>query len=115
MRQRPSGFGTRFPLSLVCLDGKDGKLRAEQFAIVAVEAVIGFDHGRMISFCIKRLGNFEDLPWTIRDTIPAALASFLYYVHRAPFDFDFMGIKGNPPVFHKTFLEMRFHFAFINA
>jgi hypothetical protein len=88
------------------LTRKYGKLRAKKLTIVAVQAIVFFDHRRMISFCIKGFGKFKDFTGTVGDTVAAAFASVCDNVDYAPDHLYFMRIQWNPPVFHNPFLKI---------
>jgi hypothetical protein len=54
---------------------KYGKLGTKQLAIMAVEAVITFDHWRMVSLGIESFGKRQNIPWAVFNTVSASLAS----------------------------------------
>jgi hypothetical protein len=95
------------PLLILCfkfrrgLNGIDGEIRADGFAIMAVHT--GFrlpDHRGMIPFDIVFCRNFKHISRAVCDAVTASFASFFNDVNNATGNLNFIGIQRNAPVFH---------------
>jgi len=84
----------------------NGKFRAQEFAIMTVQAPVGFhDHGRMVAFFVEFLGKTQHFPGAEFNAVPAALAAIFNDMDLAPDNIDLARVQGLPPVFHKhTFI-----------
>jgi hypothetical protein len=87
---------------------KDGKLRANDFAVMTVHAVFRvFYTGRVVPLLIESGGELEHLSWTELNTVSTPLASVLKNMHQSARDLDLLCIKGRSPEPHISHFSFR--------
>ena len=92
-----------------CFNRIDGKLRADNFAEMAVDAFLGFCNlGWVIAFFIESRGGLKDFFRTERNAVPATLAAVINDMNYASRYDDLFGIKGHSPEIHSLCSPMAY-------
>jgi hypothetical protein len=83
---------------------KYGKLRTNDFAVMAVYTLLGlYNNRRMITLLVEFCRKFKRLLGAILDTVSTSLTSILQNVHDAQRDLYAVRVKWNPPKIHIPF------------
>ena len=81
----------------------NGKVRAQQGAQAAMNTVqIIDDFGGMVSFGVRTLRHYQQMPRAELNTETASLASFLNDMHNAMGDLNSIPIERLSPIRHRT-------------
>jgi hypothetical protein len=95
-----SACGSRFGFH-----GVDGKFRADDFAVMAVDAIIRFHGFRgMVALFVETAGKGQDAPGTEFDAVAAPLATVIDDTNRSFCNINDFGVKRNTPEFHVSIL-----------
>jgi hypothetical protein len=106
----PPGHGVTIDFGLVCgrrfgFHGVDGKLRTDNFAVMAVDAIIRFHRfRRVVAFLVESAGKGKYAPGAEFDAVAAPLAAVVDDTNRSLCNLNHFGVERNTPEFHVCFL-----------
>jgi hypothetical protein len=94
--------------SLLCLHGINGELGTDDFAVMAVHALVRFfDRWRVISLAVEPGREIEDRLGAELDAVTAPLAAVFEDVDDAMGDLNLLGIQWNTPKGHLYLWQLR--------